>query len=185
MAEHRDESRVFHGPGERLRAPARLARLEVPRVVELCLSGIEASSVLDVGTGTGVFAEAFTAAGLSATGIDLNPELLAVARDLVPEAIFMEAGADALPCDDSAHDLVFLGHLLHEVDDPLAVLREARRVARNRVAVLEWPYREDEQGPPLEHRMQPETVADLARQAGFCEVETLELEHMTLFRMTV
>ena len=34
-----------------------------------------------------------------------------------------------------------LGHVLHETDDPVAALVEARRAARLRVVVLEWPYR--------------------------------------------
>lgn len=150
-------------------------------MVGLCLSGIEAASVLDLGTGTGVFAEAFTVAGVAATGIDLNPDFLAMARSLVPQAIFLEATADALPCDDGAHDLVFIGLALHEVDDPLAVLREARRVARLRVAILEWPCDDGAQGPPLEHRMKPERIATLAAQAGFTRTETTELTHLSLY----
>ena len=57
-----------------------MALLEVPRVVDLCLEGIEASRALDVGTGTGIFAEAFAARGLQAIGIDPNPGLLEAAR---------------------------------------------------------------------------------------------------------
>ena len=185
MADHHDPSRVFHGDATRLRSSSRLARLELPRVLELCLSGLAVRSALDVGTGTGVFAEAFVAEGLTVTGVDLAPELLTIARDIVPGAIFLEAGAEDLPCDELAYDLVFLGHVLHEADDPLGVLREARRVARLRVAVLEWPYRDDSQGPPLGHRLRPDAVAELAGLAGFHEVETLELDHMTLYRMTV
>ncbi|HTZ51502.1 MAG TPA: hypothetical protein VMF68_07580, partial [Spirochaetia bacterium] len=51
----------FHGGVERLRAPERLALMEVPRVVALSLDGGGFASVLDVGTGAGVFAEAFAA----------------------------------------------------------------------------------------------------------------------------
>jgi methylase of polypeptide subunit release factors len=50
--------RRFRGDPARLRSPERLEQLEVERVVELSLEGITAGSVLDVGTGTGVFAEA-------------------------------------------------------------------------------------------------------------------------------
>ena len=185
MADQHDSERLFHGGAERLRAPSRLALLEVKRVTDLCLEGIPAQSALDVGTGTGIFAEAFSLAGLAAAGVDLNPELLAVARQLVPSVPFFESPAETLPCDDGAYDLVFLGHILHEVDDPLLVLREARRVARKRVAILEWPYVEGTQGPPLAHRMRPEKVVELAGLAGFSKVETLGLSHMVLFRMTV
>ena len=44
----------FTGEIERLRTPERVARVEVGRVAELCLSGLQARSMLDVGTGTGV-----------------------------------------------------------------------------------------------------------------------------------
>ena len=176
--------RRFHGTADRLRAPDRIARLDVPRVVDLSLAGLTATSVLDVGTGTGVFAEAFAAAGLAVTGIDTNADLLAVARGFAPTAHFREAPAEQLPFPDGSFDLVFLGHVLHEADAPLAALREVRRVTRQRVAILEWPYRDEPQGPPLAHRLSPETVTELAARAGFQSVEALQLEHMDLYRLT-
>ena len=177
--------RRFHGTADRLRAADRIARLEVPRVVALSLAGLTATSVLDIGTGTGVFAEAFVAAGLAVTGIDTNADLLAVAREFAPTAQFREAPAEQIPFPDGSFDLVFLGHVLHEADDPLAALREARRVMRQRVAILEWPYRDEPQGPPLAHRLSPATVADLAARAGFQSVEALQLEHMDFYRLTL
>jgi ubiquinone/menaquinone biosynthesis C-methylase UbiE len=177
--------RRFHGTADRLRAPDRIARLDVPRVVTLSLAGPTATSLLDVGTGTGVFAEAFVAAGLAVTGIDTNVDLLAVARGFAPTGQFTEAPAEQIPFPNGSFDLVFLGHVLHEADDPLAALREARRVMRQRVAILEWPYRDGPHGPPLAHRLSPATVADLAARAGFQSVEALQLEHMDFYRLTL
>jgi ubiquinone/menaquinone biosynthesis C-methylase UbiE len=179
-----NHERRFHGTADRLRAADRIARLDVPRVVELSLAGLTATSVLDVGTGTGVFAEAFVAAGLTVTGIDTNADLLAVARGFAPTAQFKEAPAEQIPFPNGSFDLVFLGHVLHETDDPLAALREARRVARRRVAILEWPYREEPNGPPLAHRISPATVADLAARAGLAQVEAIRLAHMDFYRLT-
>jgi hypothetical protein len=62
-------------------------------------------------------------------------------------------------------------------------LSEARRVARVRVALLEWPYRAEEYGPPLEHRLRDEDIIRVARGAGFSQVETLSLAHMALYRL--
>jgi ubiquinone/menaquinone biosynthesis C-methylase UbiE len=177
--------RRFHGTADRLRAADRIARLDVPRVIELSLAGLTATSVLDVGTGTGVFAEAFVAVGFTVTGIDTNADLLAMARGFAPTAEFTEAPAERIPFPNGSFDLVFLGHVLHETDDPLAALQEARRVMRQRVAILEWPYRDEPQGPPLAHRLSPETVADLAARAGFQSVEALQLEHMDFYRLTL
>jgi len=177
--------RRFHGTADRLRAADRVARLEVPRVIALSLAELIATNVLDVGTGTGIFAEAFAAAGLAVTGIDTNTELLARAIGFAPTAQFEEAPAEQIPFPDSSFDLVFLGHVLHETDDPLAALREARRVARQRVAILEWPYREEPVGPPLAHRISSVTVTDLAARAGFSQVETIQLEHMEFYRLAL
>jgi ubiquinone/menaquinone biosynthesis C-methylase UbiE len=175
--------RRFHGEPDRLRSPERLARLEVERVVALSLESLDVKSVLDVGTGTGVFAEAFSRQGLRVTGIDANAELLVIARRHVPNGYFQEAPAEDIPFEASTFDLVFLGHVLHETDNPLTALQEARKVARQRVAVLEWPYREEEQGPPLAHRLTPAAIEELANQAGFQNVERLELAHMDFYRL--
>ena len=118
------------------------------------------------------------------TGIDVNAELLEIARQTVPTAQFKQAPVERIPFADRSFDLAFLGHVLHEADDPFAALKEARRVARLRVAILEWPYRQEEKGPPLEHRLKPEVVTDLAQQAGFQQIEPIHLEHMDFYRLT-
>ena len=161
-----------------------MALLEVPRVVDLCVEGIEASRALDVGTGTGIFAEAFAARGMQVTGIDPNLDLLEAARRLVPGVTFDPGTAEKLAFLDGSFDLVMLSHVLHETDDPAAALTEARRVARLRVCVLEWPYVDEDKGPPLAHRLRPSEIEALARRAGFSAVERTELTHMHLYRLT-
>lgn len=173
----------YHGDGGRLSAPERLALLQVDTVVGLCLEGTGILSALDAGTGTGIFAVAFAARGLKVTGIDVNAELLRQARAEAPGIEFQQAEVERLPFGERSFDLVFLGHVLHETDDPLAALREARRVARARVAVLEWPYRREEHGPPLEHRLSPDRIRQLAQAAGYSRVESLELARMDLYRL--
>jgi ubiquinone/menaquinone biosynthesis C-methylase UbiE len=177
--------RRFHGEADRLRSPERISRLEVDRVVTLAAEVLAATTVLDIGTGTGVFAEAFSAKGFTVVGIDVNRSLLQVAQQLVPGVEFKEAAAEAIPYGDRTFDIAFLGHVLHESDDPLAVLREARRVSTRRVVVLEWPYVLEEHGPPLEHRLKPEDVEEMATHAGLAGVEHLRLTHMDLYRMAV
>lgn len=180
--EHSHDRRYAGGP-DRLRSPERLALLETGRVVSLAVEDLEISSVLDVGTGTGIFAEAFSGGSRRVEGIDPDPVLLDVARRLVPAARFQEAAAEKLPFADGSFDLVFFGHVLHETDDPVGALTEARRVARKRVVVLEWPYRTEEMGPPLAHRLQPSRVLEVSRAAGFTHTERIELAHMDLYRL--
>lgn len=178
---HDGDGHRYGGTAEGLRSPERLALLEVGRVVDLCLDGSAATSVLDVGVGSGVFAEEFDRRGLSVTGVDVNPEMIEAAHRHVPQGTFVGAPADALPFADGAFDLVYLGHVLHEVPDPVRALSEARRVARVRVAVLEWPYAEGEFGPPLEHRLPDEAIQTFAREAGFERIEHHMLAHMSLY----
>lgn len=177
-----------HHPGHRfndinrLRKPERLAMLEVDRVVDLALEASQIQAILDIGTGTGVFAEAFYQRGKQVTGVDVNPEMLAAARRFVPEADFQPAAAEKLPFPDSNFDLVFMGMVLHEMDDLPQALQEAFRVTRHQLVVLEWPYAEQDIGPGLDERLPPEKVKQLAGQAGFIAKGVYPLEHLVVYR---
>lgn len=174
--------RRFNREIERLRDPERIARLEVERVVNLVLENLTGvQSVLDVGTGSGLFAEQFAAKGLLVTGLDVNPDMLPVAQQYVPSGSFQEGIAEKIPFPDASFDLVFMGLLLHETDDILAALKEAYRVTRKRLAILEWPDEKQLFGPPLEHRLSFEKITSLARQAGFTEVNHIRLENLSLY----
>ena len=165
-----------------LRSPARIERLEVAHVVDLSLSQIDPKgSVVDVGTGTGIFAEEFARRGLQVTGVDANPEMILSAKEIVLAATFKQGLAESLPFPDASCDLVFMGLLLHEVDDPLTALREAQRVSRTRTAVLEWRYEEQAFGPPLTDRISGERISQLALQAGFKRTQSIPLKSLVLY----
>jgi len=181
---NKEHERRFNGAPDRLRSEERMALLEVQRVVALSTEGQLIQSVLDVGTGSGVFAEAFSILGMDVTGIDTNSELLEIARQHVPMGNFRQAPVEAIPFPDQSFDLVFLGHVLHEADNTLEALKEVHRVARRQAAILEWPYRDEQKGPPLAHRLSTEAVTSLASKAGFQKVETIALQHMDFYRLT-
>lgn len=175
-------NRTFHGKIDQLRAESRVKLLEVERVVELTLEKLFVTKMLDVGCGSGLFSESFAFRKINVTGIDTNPDMIKAASDYVPSAKFQEAVAEKLPFEDKSFDLVFLGHVLHECEDQLEALREARRVAALRVAVLEWPYKEEEMGPPIDHRLKAEKVKSLSSKAGLKKFEKISLNHMVLYR---
>lgn len=166
-----------------MRASRRVALTEVDRVADACQETIHAWSVLDVGTGSGLFAELFLARGMVVTGVDRDPVILATARRLVPRARFVVGVAESLPLADAAFDVVFLGHVLHETNDVVRTLREARRTGRRRVVVLEWPYRKEPIGPVLSRRVAPGRVQSIADRLGFAKLDTLVLEHMVVYRL--
>jgi len=175
----------FEGGIARLRAPERVQRMEVERVTDLCLENGEFASVLDIGTGSALFAETFAQRGLKVSGVDVNPEMLVAARQFVPGGDFRAGMAEALPYPAKSFDLVFLGLVLHETDDSLKALREARRVACKRVCILEWAYREQPFGPPLADRLDPKRLDTLSKQAGFSAREMLLLDWLVFYRLTI
>jgi SAM-dependent methyltransferase len=176
--------RRFNREIDRLRDPERVALLEVSKVVDLSLESLTACrSVLDVGTGTGLFAEAFAARGLTVAGLDANPEMLPAAQQFVPTGAFDEGIAEKLPYADKSFDMIFMGLILHETDDAQEALYEARRVSTQRLTVLEWRYEDDTFGPPIAHRLSPQRIRSMAEKAGFQSVESGELTHLVLYRL--
>jgi SAM-dependent methyltransferase len=83
------------------------------------------SRLLDVGCGTGWLADQFPAY----TGIDGSPEAVARARGLGRNVI--EGNVDEpLPFAQETFDAVVMKDVLEHVADPVALVREARRVLR-------------------------------------------------------
>lgn len=118
----------------------RLRRLHVPDdAVETAMlnmmNGERFQSMLDVGTGTGTLLKLFASFYLRGLGIDMNREMLSVARvNLdnagISHAQVRQADAAALPVESDNFDLVTIFQVLHFLDEPLEALREAARVLR-------------------------------------------------------
>jgi SAM-dependent methyltransferase len=113
-------------PGRRL--TGRLTRLGGAVTYHVPAGG----SVLDLGCGTGELAGAIAAAGLSATGCDISPEMLHRAAAADPAGtvdwVQLDPGWQMLPFGSGAFDAVVVSSVLEYVDDPATVLRECARV---------------------------------------------------------
>ena len=177
--------RVFNNNVDRLRNPERKERLELERVVDLLLDNQSVHSVLDIGTGSGLFAEEFYKRNLSVTGIDLQPEMIELAKGYLPDCKFEVAVAEDIPFENESFDTAFFGLVFHEVDDYTKALTEAKRVAVKEVAVLEWNYKTEETGPPLEHRINPDFIKQLSNDIGFKHFEAVVLKNLTLYRLKI
>ena len=90
--------------------------------------------VLDVACGTGIVARLAAervAPDGAVAGLDLNPGMLAVARNVartVPPIEWYQSSAEAMPLPDAAFDVVFCQAGLQFFPDKAAALREMRRV---------------------------------------------------------
>ena len=98
----------------------------------------EGEHVLDVGTGTGIVVDrAAVSVGLGGhvTGIDISPEMLALAEDTLEagglvNVSLREGGAESIPADDNIFDVVLASLSLMYVVDRSAAAREIVRVLR-------------------------------------------------------
>jgi ubiquinone/menaquinone biosynthesis C-methylase UbiE len=87
--------------------------------------------VLEVAIGTGRSLPFYTAAN-SLTGVDISPEMLAIARRRAEErglpVDLREGDAEALPVEDAAYDTVVCSLSLCTIPDPAAAIAEMKRV---------------------------------------------------------
>jgi ubiquinone/menaquinone biosynthesis C-methylase UbiE len=112
---------------------------------------VPGDDVLDVGCGTGVLTRAAArrlgGAG-TCTGVDINPDMLAVARRADEAILWQEAPAEALPFDDDSFDRVLSQFALMFLPDRAAALAEMGRVVRptGTVTVSTWARVEESPG---------------------------------------
>lgn len=104
-------------------APVLLARAGV----------VEGQQVLDVACGTGVVARAareLVGPSGEVSGVDLNPAMVAVARERAPEIDWRVGDATSLPFDDESFDVAVCQSALFFFPDRAGACREMARVVR-------------------------------------------------------
>ena len=89
--------------------------------------------VLDLGCGLGGYSRALAERGFEVRALDVVPDYVERARSIGVDAELYDG--DRLPLEDGSVDTVILLEVLEHLDDPAALLREARRVARTGVLV--------------------------------------------------
>ena len=91
-------------------------------------------SVLDIGCGTGHNLAFFKELELKAAGIDMSKPMLDIASNtLGSDAELYWGHAEELPFGNNSFDIVTLITVLEFVSDPIQVLKEASRVAREQI----------------------------------------------------
>jgi ubiquinone/menaquinone biosynthesis C-methylase UbiE len=106
------------------------------RLLRRLLAPGTGETLLDVGCGTGYFTRRFARDGQPATGVDLDPAMLAVARaQQAAGERYVEGDALALPFADAAFDCSISVTALCFVPDEAAALADMLRVTRRRLVL--------------------------------------------------
>lgn len=163
-----------------------------------------ATRLLDVATGPGYAAGQAAARGADAFGVDVAADIVALARELWPDAAFDTADAHDLPFDDDRFDAVVANFCVpHLADHEQAVAEMARVLAPGgRLALTTWdqpervgllwpmvgavqsvgaqPSEDIPAGPDFFRYSNEETFAALLRDAGLTDVtiDTLTYTHV-------
>ena len=137
----------------------------------------------DLGCGYGFFA--LTAAEIVGPGgmvaaVDINAEVLeelnrrALTRGVQATIETHLANDTNVPLPDGYVEIALIANVLHELNDPLSYLREARRILDDggQVWVIEWQKKETAMGPPLQDRKSAQEWIALIGEAGFSHRRT-------------
>lgn len=174
----------------------RYSRHLAPQMVRF--AGVDGGQrVLDVGCGPGALTgELVARVGADAvTAVDPSPSFVEAALSRHPGVNVLEAAAEELPFDDGSFDAALAQLVVHFMADPVAGLREMRRVTRSGgvVAACVWdlagkraplsPFweaaREFDAAPIDESRM-PGTreghLVELFEEAGLTDLRPASLE---------
>ncbi|WP_336208952.1 class I SAM-dependent methyltransferase [Nonomuraea sp. LPB2021202275-12-8] len=169
-----------------------------PRPGEGAATGL-GPHLLDVGCGSGVVTARALALGARVTAVDADPAMVELTARRHPRARVRAAALPELPFADGTFHAVAGNFVINHVPEPLAALRELRRVVRpGGTVALTW-WKSDEMtatgliaeaitaaGVPYEPPpgpfaavAAPETFSALMREAGFSGVgvRTLRWRH--------
>ncbi|PSL01780.1 methyltransferase family protein [Haloactinopolyspora alba] len=103
--------------------------VDVPFVTEF-LSDRKPGVALDAACGTGRFAELLAESGHQVIGVDSSPDMLAHARQRVPDGEFHVGDVERLPLPDDSVDVIVCALALVHVPDLAPALAEFTRVLR-------------------------------------------------------
>lgn len=111
--------------------PKRVA-IKEERIFRLLPQG---GAILDMGTGNGGLVRALRLRGVNLTSVDVKD------ISFFPEVKPVIYNGTTLPFPDQSFDCVTIVTVLHHTPDPEVLLREALRVSRSRIVIMEDIYR--------------------------------------------
>ncbi len=159
---------------EKLNNPLRLKAVP-PEYIWNKLNLKNVRTIVDIGAGTGFFSIPFqklSGAG-SVYACDISEVMIDWMRENIapehPEIIPLQIHSENIPLDDSSADLVFMINLHHELEQPLTVLTEARRLLKKggKIFIADWKKEEMKMGPSISIRCSTDEISAQLTEVGF------------------
>ena len=155
---------------DRLNAARKDYRAEAVELAGLIRARVadSATSLLDVGCGTGRHGEEFRRLGFDYVGVDLSPEMLAEARKRLPSTTFVESDIRALSLEERFDAVVCLnatiGYMRTTEDLAVALRNLARHVTPGGILLVEpWATRDQWLAPKVSVETLEEPQLAIAR----------------------
>jgi SAM-dependent methyltransferase len=150
------------------------------QIVAQVASWSEPGPILDIGAGTGLFAECATRWGLDCTGVEGSREAIEIALARCPELrIRHHLLSEPLPFSDDSFQTVLINQVIEHLEPAIAkqVLRESRRVLREGgTVIVSSPSRynkADAEGDPTHlNVLVPSELRSLLEDCGFKEIKS-------------
>ena len=148
----------------------------VPEVMWRALGDPQPSTIVEIGAGTGLFAQRFSemAPGATVYAADTEQPMLDWMREHRPgvatgSVVPVLSTETSVPLPDGGADIIMLLNVHHELAEPGAIYTEALRLLRpgGQILVVDWAPKETPKGPPVEIRSSGESIAAMLGETGF------------------
>ena len=164
---------------EHLNDPGRLKDIP-PQWIWDKMNVKKASTVVDLGAGTGFFSKQFAAMpGVEQVyALDISEKMIEYMRTAVnpqyPQVVPMIMDESSIPLPADMADVVIMINLHHEFHEPHTILAECSRIMKTggKMAIVDWAKKETEHGPPVKKRYSAEAIVKQLEEASFQQIRS-------------
>jgi ubiquinone/menaquinone biosynthesis C-methylase UbiE len=152
------------------------------------------AEVLETGCGTGHWLAVLSQAGCKVAGLELSRQMLAMAKEKVPDLVLVQGRAEAIPWPAQTFDRIVCINAFHHFVNKQDFIQEARRTLRPGGGLLIvgldphtdldrwWIYDYFPQVIDIDRKRFPagRVIRDMLKQNGFTQCLTSEVQHMPI-----